>query len=164
MSGSVRHAASFGEWTKNEPKLAACLTICRGRGTDPNFVGRLATSFGDQGFRHGIWVKSGSWDSPGNPCQTRSEFWDKTRDFVWDSLRVWQKIPGRGLVLDRDTPVALAALPRRRPRGHRLRGLGRATGEAFATYGRSPSVGWNARALGFQPRGLAAAAPTGRPV
>ena len=21
--------------------------------------------------------------------QTRSEFWDKTRDFVWDSLRVW---------------------------------------------------------------------------
>ena len=28
----------------------------------------------------------------------------------------------------------------------------------------SPSVGWNARALGFQPRGLAAAGPTGRPV
>ena len=93
-------------------------------------------------IKHGIWVKRairyGGWFR----CQTRSEFWDKTSVLFWDSLRVWRISPGPPVIgLDRDTPVALAALPRRAPRGARLRGLGRATGEAFGPFGASPSIG-----------------------
>ena len=67
--------------TKSEPKLAACLTKCRGLGTGPCSVGRLATSFGARVFGTGSGSNRSLRDRAWIPCQTRSEFWENLRIF-----------------------------------------------------------------------------------
>ena len=132
--------------TKLEPKLAACLTKCRGFGTDPGFVGRLATSFGLGGIRHGTRVKpTPGAEAPGFGSDTQRVLGQNLR-FCLELAACLANFAGAAgdSGFDRVPPVALAALPRRRPRGRRLRGLGRAAGEAFGPFGASqtPEAGW----------------------